>query len=236
MEYVSALQECERASDSWLMVTVVEFDLRVPSMVHGKKGFSRLEWACKNVLDQSLTWLFYNLNPSSSKSLPESREPISKHQPFLHIMKPTITRLPSVLVPSLNIADPGGLYDQENALALHEYIHLLSLGSPRLSSLDEIDPHLSRYEVPRFDIDSAVGPRDLVKLSWRGFVSPQFVRKLFLVVRQEVIRLEKSNADGHIKGAESSWIAWNATAFGDRKGWTVMQCSARDTLVWECEV
>lgn len=27
-------------------------------MLHGKKGFERIVWACKNVLDQSLTWLY----------------------------------------------------------------------------------------------------------------------------------------------------------------------------------
>jgi len=29
-------------------------------MLHGKKGFERVVWASKNVLNQSLTWLFYD--------------------------------------------------------------------------------------------------------------------------------------------------------------------------------
>jgi len=29
-------------------------------MLHGKKGFDRLVWACKNVLNHSVTWLFYD--------------------------------------------------------------------------------------------------------------------------------------------------------------------------------
>jgi ribonucleases P/MRP protein subunit RPP40 len=29
-------------------------------MVHGKKGFERLMWAAKNVLNRSLSWLFYD--------------------------------------------------------------------------------------------------------------------------------------------------------------------------------
>jgi len=30
-------------------------------MLHGKKGFERVVWAFKNVLSQSLTWLFYDV-------------------------------------------------------------------------------------------------------------------------------------------------------------------------------
>lgn len=44
------------------LVIVVEFNLRLPSMLHGKKGFERLVWAAKNVLNQSLVWLFLDLN------------------------------------------------------------------------------------------------------------------------------------------------------------------------------
>lgn len=42
---------------------VVEFDLRSPSMFKGKKGFDRLVYASKNVLNEPLTWLFCNLYP-----------------------------------------------------------------------------------------------------------------------------------------------------------------------------
>lgn len=44
------------------LVPVVEINLRLPSMLHGKKGFDRLVWAAKNVLNQSLTWLFVDLD------------------------------------------------------------------------------------------------------------------------------------------------------------------------------
>lgn len=35
----------------------IEIDLRQPSMLHGKKGFERIVWACRNVLNASVTWL-----------------------------------------------------------------------------------------------------------------------------------------------------------------------------------
>lgn len=41
--------------------TVVELNLRLPSMLHGKKGFERIVGAFKNVLNHSVAWLFYDL-------------------------------------------------------------------------------------------------------------------------------------------------------------------------------
>lgn len=38
----------------------VEIDLRQPSMLHGKKGFERIVWAFKNVINHSVTWLFHD--------------------------------------------------------------------------------------------------------------------------------------------------------------------------------
>ena len=40
----------------------MEVNLRLPSMLHGKKGFDRLVWAAKHVLNRSLNWLFLDLN------------------------------------------------------------------------------------------------------------------------------------------------------------------------------
>lgn len=40
---------------------VVEINFRLPSMLHGKKGFERIAWAFRNVLNASVTWLFCDL-------------------------------------------------------------------------------------------------------------------------------------------------------------------------------
>ena len=42
-------------------VTEVKINLRLPAMMHGKKGFERIVWAFKNVLNRSVTWLFHDL-------------------------------------------------------------------------------------------------------------------------------------------------------------------------------
>lgn len=39
--------------------------MRLPSMLHGKKGFERIAWAFKNVLDHSVAWLFCDLTSES---------------------------------------------------------------------------------------------------------------------------------------------------------------------------
>jgi hypothetical protein len=40
---------------------VIELDFRLPSMLHGKKGFDRIVHAFKHVLNDSYAWLFVDL-------------------------------------------------------------------------------------------------------------------------------------------------------------------------------
>ena len=47
------------------MSLAIEINLRLPSMLHGKKGFERIIWAFKNVLTDSVTWLFYDFKPQN---------------------------------------------------------------------------------------------------------------------------------------------------------------------------
>ncbi len=49
-----------------LIIVVVEINLRLPSMLHGKKGFDRIVYAFKNVLTTPVTWLFTNLRPEGT--------------------------------------------------------------------------------------------------------------------------------------------------------------------------
>lgn len=43
---------------------LVEINLRLPAMLHGKKGFDRIVYAFKNVLGTPVTWLFCNVGDS----------------------------------------------------------------------------------------------------------------------------------------------------------------------------
>jgi ribonuclease P/MRP protein subunit RPP40 len=216
---------------------IVTYDLKLPSMKHGKGGFSRLEWACKNVLDHSLTWLFYNFNPSSAESLVEGKEAMSKHAPWIHKIEPAVTMLEGVLVPKLAAADLTELYDQEESLNLLEYLHLLSLDSPRVKANDNINPHLSRYEVP--DSGSGIATRTLACVRWNGFIPPVFIRDLFLAVKKDSVKgKNKTNGSQDVDmdaQEEVRWFAMSAQGFGGKNGWTVMQFEGRETLTWEME-
>ena len=46
---------------------VVEINLRLPSMLHGKKGFDRIVYAFKNVLTTPVTWLFHDLGKTGQE-------------------------------------------------------------------------------------------------------------------------------------------------------------------------
>ncbi len=45
-------------------------------MLHGKKGFERIVWAFKNVLDSSVTWLFYDFQDNAEGTITR-KEPAS---------------------------------------------------------------------------------------------------------------------------------------------------------------
>ncbi|KAF2808428.1 uncharacterized protein BDZ99DRAFT_371552, partial [Mytilinidion resinicola] len=158
---------------------VVELDLRSPSMLHGKRGFERLIRACREHLSDSLTWLFHDLQPSTESN---EETPISAFHAIIKTIKPTTTPLPSTKSPVLSSANLPDTYDPDDSASLLEYLHLLSLSSPRLHASDSIDPYLSRYEVPEFGEHSGTEVRNLVKLRWHGFIPPLFVRRLFLDV------------------------------------------------------
>ena len=223
----------------WLL----DINLAAESMKHNKKGFERLEWACKNVLNHSLTWLFYNFNPSSPEALAEGKEAISKHAPWVHNFEPSIARMKDVLVPKLLPRDLPSIYAEDDAIVLLEYLHMLHLDSPRLQKQDSIDPHLSRYVVPAFD--RGIGSRNLVQVTWKGFMPPRFAKELFLLVRSHGFKGASKTNDSHdmvdksgsqnLHAGDDKWFAMSAQAFGGKNGWSVMQFAGRETLVWEIE-
>jgi ribonucleases P/MRP protein subunit RPP40 len=203
-------------------------------MIHGKKGFGRLEWAAKNVLNQSLTWLFYNFNPNSKESLKEGREPISVHQPFVKTIAPTTTRIYDVTAPKLTVGDLPHIYEQDSAAALLEWLHLVGLDASRIHKDDNMDPVLSRYEVP--DLGNGVVAQHMARIRWRGFIPPRFVRELFLAIRKEGLRVQKQHQDGEggtEELGERRWFAITAKGFGEHDAYTVMQWAGRETLCWE---
>ncbi|KAF1911828.1 ribonuclease P 40kDa subunit-domain-containing protein [Ampelomyces quisqualis] len=220
---------------------IITYNLRQRSMKHGKSAFSRLEWACKNVLDRSLTWVFWNANPSSSEALTHASEVLSKHAPHFHEIAPTTIRLEECLCPKL--APDAAMFDEDESLRLLEYIHILSLPSPRVNANDAIDPHLSRYAVP--DFGAGVARRGFVCVRWKGFMPPAFVRDVFLSARRDGFRSNKAakttqqdadmNVDVEADKEQGMWFALIAQGFGAKTSWTTMQFERGHTLTWATE-
>lgn len=182
----------------------IELNLRLPSMVRGKKGFERIVWAFKNVLNQSLTWLFVDL-----KGANDGTGPIAAHAPKVKAIEPQIRTIEAVLMPQL----PLTLQEHEYAEAteLLEWLSLVMSGSPRIRKNDNIDAYLSRYRPP-----TPSATEDLVHLHWHGFISPSFVQRVL---------------QSTLKGSGENWFAMSAAAF-DGKAYTFLH-REHHTLTWE---
>ncbi|CAN8101714.1 unnamed protein product [Discula destructiva] len=154
---------------------VVEYDLRSPAMFTGKKGFDRLVYAARNVLDMPVTWLFCNV----AQKLP-SPDPLDGFNPIRCTANPTASTDFDVVVPPLQ--PPSALFtdtdtqDLPDAVGeMYEWLSLMRLQSPRISSTDSIDPYLSRYRVPGEADEQS--PAKLCVVTWEGLLAPCFARQ-----------------------------------------------------------
>ncbi|KAJ5415789.1 hypothetical protein N7465_004484 [Penicillium sp. CMV-2018d] len=197
---------------------LVELNLRLPSMLHGKKGFERIVWAFTNVLTQSMAWLFHDLE--SNSGLDEAgagNKPINKVQPQLITCEPQETDHEQIITPPfykngkvLEEMSEGDL--QEHSGSLSEWLAMVQMASPRLSGADDVDPYLSRYAVPDADESQAC---DLMSLKWHGLISSRWITQLFLNLLQST------------KASNLSWFALAVATLGKeavegRDGFTVM--------------
>lgn len=192
---------------------LVEINLRLPSMVKGKKGFERILWAAANVFTHSLTWLFYDMRSPQA----QDSGPIKDFQPFLRSAAAKVTRMNGVSVPNF----PVELKDDEDsrveAEELLEWLSLVSLDSPRVRAEDKIDAFLSRYSVP-CQQDEELKKADLVKLNWHGFMPAVWVANIFMAA---------------IKASGDEWFAMQVGGF-EGKGLMMLKSNGK-ALAWECE-
>ncbi|KAI8316171.1 hypothetical protein K4K61_010062 [Colletotrichum sp. SAR11_59] len=159
---------------------VVSYQLRDPSMLHGKKGFDRLLYACKNALNTPVTWLFSNATATTP-----SPDPLEQYFPTRFTCEPSVVtdcqvQMAPLTVPSeaIESGDRPGLEDY--ATETYEWLSLIRLQSPRVATGDNIDPYLSRYQTPT-PLDSASPPHDKIcKITWQGFFTPAWVRSVLI--------------------------------------------------------
>ncbi|KAE8152143.1 ribonuclease P 40kDa subunit-domain-containing protein [Aspergillus avenaceus] len=179
---------------------IVEINLRLPSMLHGKKGFERIAWAFKNVLTHTVAWLFYDL-ASGSNGISDADTSLKGNHPHILESDPVRTDYRDILVPPFALWESTPEQElRDNCDEISEWLAMVSLGSPRVSSTDDIDPYLSRYSVPDA---SEAKPADIVSLKWRGLIPPKWVMGLFYHLLRETG-----------KSSESSWFGISAGALG----------------------
>ena len=165
-------------------------------MLHGKKGFERIVWAFKNVLNHSVTWLFHDFNSvfkdgkpiANSKpfdrkvtenSIAVKDAPITKHHPLSKECSPRWRNTEKVRLP--NLSPPHSSDSAEDfedwALETYEWLSLIAMESPRILSEDTIDPFLSRYQVLDGDSGKVL---NIVTLTWTGFIPALWIMHLLI--------------------------------------------------------
>lgn len=109
---------------------------------------------------------------------------------------------------------------------LYEWLSLIQLESPRVSTNDSIDPFLSRYTTPQAPENSS--PEPLEKLSWHGFISPKWAHEALV---QTVLSV-----------SPKSWFAFAVSGFGESlpagsRDCTILRIPGRSSeyMLWEVE-
>ncbi|KAI1616413.1 ribonuclease P [Exophiala viscosa] len=192
---------------------LVEINLRLPSMLHGKKGFERLLWTAKNVLNKSLNWIFLDLD--QPKDSDPSKQPIAVYHPTMQPLQPTTHTLsnvpsPSTLTAVLPIPPQHAPSEetQETLFDLLEYLDMLALTSPQVQTSDTTDPFISRYEVPDVEWDNSSQTSHNVKVvKWTGLISIQWVLELLCTVIKQSRTQDLQNLT-----TQSQWLALSVSA------------------------
>ncbi|KAK5657789.1 hypothetical protein OQA88_2862 [Cercophora sp. LCS_1] len=200
---------------------IVEYDLKGDSMFPGRKGFDRLVYASKNVFNVPATWLFCNLSGNGPKP-----DPLLQFSPTSCVASPETsksieTKLPT-LKPPVELLVPAAREDFETfATEVYEWLSLVRLGSPRVHPKDEIDPFLSRYQVPGVERQANVRV-----ITWEGFLAPSWSRKILI----DIITTLPTD----------TWFSFSTSTFskgivGDNSECTILrpQDSNGEYILWE---
>ena len=128
------------------------------------------------------------MNTEFSPTDPDSSSPdlLAPHHPFHHKSAPVETHIQSVVVPDIATLMPSlppSTTFGEESLEILEWLSLVSIDSPRVREGDDIDPFLCRYNVPEIEgIHGRTHVMDLVRITWKGLLTAQWVRNLWLEV------------------------------------------------------
>lgn len=117
---------------------------------------------------------------------------------------------------------PEAIADTDYQEELLEWIGLILIGSPRLSSNDKIDPYICRYQLPHAFISDEQRTGNIQRLThlrWRGLLSNAFVSRILWIVKEQ-------------QGRE--WFLVNGISF-EGMTYTIMFGRNAEVLVWEMD-
>ncbi|KAH0365084.1 hypothetical protein KCU65_g6290, partial [Aureobasidium melanogenum] len=203
----------------------IELNLRLPSMLTGKKGFERVLRAAETVFVGDVSWLFYDV---ATAGIADDDTALGEVVEIKEVKAET-EDLEKVLVPDFP-SDISKNADGENDLVeLLEWISLAALNSPRIQQGDLVDEIISRYEVPTISkptTDATDGTsngtttQDLMKTTFTGFLPASFLATTF----GEALLQSKG-----------SWFAFLVQGFEDGKAFVILKTEDDRTLAWDIE-
>lgn len=155
-------------------------------------------------------------------------DPLDIHFPTKITVSPEIipniyVKEPCLKVPTKITSEYDGDFE-DFAVEVHEWLSLISLGSPRIDPNDQIDSVLSRYVSPGDSTKSS----KLVKITWRGFLAPKWIHKTF--------------AQLLLASPNNSWFAFYVYGIGE--GWsgrskdcTILKLpdTSKEYMLWEVD-
>ncbi|CAD0089685.1 unnamed protein product [Aureobasidium vineae] len=200
----------------------IELNLRLPSMLAGKKGFERILRAVETVFVGDISWLFYDV---SAAGVADNDESLGKEVQIKEV-KPETEDMEKVLVPGFRSNMTTNANQENDLVELLEWISLAAINSPRIQQGDLVDEIISRYEVPEISSNAVNGSstgittQSLTKTTATGFLTASFVADTF------------GNALLQSKG---SWFALLVQGFADGKAFVVLKNADNQALSWDVE-
>ncbi|KAH0419213.1 hypothetical protein KCU90_g10788, partial [Aureobasidium melanogenum] len=201
----------------------IELNLRLPSMLAGKKGFERVLRAAETVFVGDISWLFYDV---AAAGVTEDDAALGKEVEIKEVNAKT-EDLENIMVPNFP-SDISKNADGENDLVeLLEWISLAALSSPRIQQGDLVDEIISRYEVPAItsrpvtdELSNGTTTQNLTKTTFTGFLPASFLASTF----GEALLQSKG-----------SWFAFLVQGFEDEKAYVVLKTQDDRALAWDIE-
>ena len=204
----------------------IELNLRLPSMLAGKKGFERLLRAAETVFTGDISWLFYDV---SAAGVAENDTTLGA-EVQIKDMETETEDLGKILVPNFPTQISKSANEENDLVELLEWISFAAIGSPRIQQGDLVDEIISRYQVP--DISSTSGTdttnppntgtktQNLTKTTITGFMPSSFLSSTF---------------GDAIMQSKESWFAILVHGFEEGKAIVILKTEDNRVLSWDVE-